>query len=116
MVERADINSLLSQMRSIKAEMQQGVAPMARPELETSGISKVESNGFAELLKGAVDKVNEHQMEASRLRTAYEQGDPSVDLSQVMIQAQKATVSFQAMTQVRNRLVTAYEDVMKMPI
>lgn len=116
MVERADINSLLSQMRSIRAEMQQNVAPVARPELETPGISRTESSGFAELLKGAVDKVNEHQAEASRLRTAYEQGDPSVDLPQVMIQAQKASVSFQAMTQVRNRLVTAYEDVMKMPI
>ncbi|MBA4501063.1 flagellar hook-basal body complex protein FliE [Marinobacterium marinum] len=116
MVERADINSLLSQMRSIRAEMQQGVAPMARPELETPAISRVDSSGFAELLKGAVDKVNEHQQEASRLRNAYEAGDPSVDLPQVMIQAQKASVSFQAMTQVRNRLVTAYEDVMKMPI
>lgn len=63
-----------------------------------------------------MNKVNEHQSEASRLRTAYEQGDPTVDLPQVMIQAQKASVSFQAMTQVRNRLVTAYEDVMKMPI
>lgn len=116
MIERADINSLLSQMRSIRAEMQQGIAPVAKPNLAAPGISRVESSGFAELLKSAVDKVNEHQTEASRLRTAYEQGDPSVDLPQVMIQAQKASVSFQAMTQVRNRLVTAYEDVMKMPI
>lgn len=116
MVERADISSVLSQMRSIRAEMQQSVAPVAKPELRTEGISRADSNSFALMLKGAVDKVNEHQAEASRLRTAYELGDPSVDLPQVMIQAQKASVSFQAMTQVRNRLVTAYEDVMKMPI
>ncbi|MBV0934028.1 flagellar hook-basal body complex protein FliE [Marinobacterium weihaiense] len=116
MVERADINSLLSQMRSIRTEMQQGITPVAQPDFAAPGISKTESAGFADLLKNAVDKVNEHQSEASRLRTAYEQGDPSVDLPQVMIQAQKASVSFQAMTQVRNRLVTAYEDVMKMPI
>ncbi|MBP0048527.1 flagellar hook-basal body complex protein FliE [Marinobacterium sp. AK62] len=118
MVERADINSLLSQMRSIRQEMHQQVAPVQAPTLnnEVHGISKTDSSGFADLLKSAVDKVNEHQSEASRLRTAYEQGDPSVDLPQVMIQAQKASVSFQAMTQVRNRLVTAYEDVMKMPI
>ncbi|SIQ95179.1 flagellar hook-basal body complex protein FliE [Marinobacterium stanieri] len=117
MIERADINSLLSQMRTIRQEMQQGVAPVQAPELnQVSGISKADSSGFADLLKSAVDKVNEHQSEASRLRTAYEKGDPSVDLPQVMIQAQKASVSFQAMTQVRNRLVTAYEDVMKMPI
>jgi flagellar hook-basal body complex protein FliE len=48
--------------------------------------------------------------------TAYERGEPGVDLAEVMIQAQKASVSFTALTQVRNRLVTAYEDIMKMPI
>jgi flagellar hook-basal body complex protein FliE len=121
MIERADINSLLSQMRAIKAEIQQGPRPIEMRDLGiqkigTPGISKTESNSFATLLKGAVDKVNEHQSDANRLREAYERGDPSVDLPQVMIQAQKASVSFQAMTQVRNRLVAAYEDVMKMPI
>jgi len=116
MIDRADINSLLSQMRTMRTDMQQGVAPVARPDFNTPGISKTESTGFADLLKNAVDNVNSHQSEASKLRTAYEQGDPSVDLSEVMIQAQKASVSFQAMTQVRNRLVSAYEDVMKMPI
>jgi len=119
MVERADINGLLSQMRAIRQDMHQDmhrVGPIQTPEVRVSGISKTDSSGFADLLKSAVDKVNEHQMEASRLRTAYEQGDPAVDLPQVMIQAQKASVAFQAMTQVRNRLVTAYEDVMKMPI
>lgn len=116
MIERADINSLLSQMRSIQTEMQQGVSPVAKPDFTVPGISKADSTGFADLLKNAVDNVNGQQSEASRLRTAYEQGDPSVDLPQVMIQAQKASVSFQAMTQVRNRLVSAYEDVMKMPI
>lgn len=121
MIERADINSLLSQMRAIKSEVQQGPRPVEMQDLRAEGIgapgiSKTESNSFATLLKGAVDKVNEHQSDASRLREAYERGDPGVDLPQVMIQAQKASVSFQAMTQVRNRLVTAYEDVMKMPI
>jgi len=121
MIERADINSLLSQMRTIRAEIQQGPRPveMQIPGIQgvgETGISKTESSSFAALLKGAVDKVNEHQTDASRLREAYERGDPSVDLPQVMIQAQKASVSFQAMTQVRNRLVAAYEDVMKMTI
>jgi flagellar hook-basal body complex protein FliE len=121
MIERADINSLLSQMRTIRTEIQQGPRPLERPDLKAEsvgapGISKTESNSFATLLKGAVDKVNEQQLEASRLSNAYERGDPNVDLPQVMIQAQKASVSFQAMTQVRNRLVTAYEDIMKMPI
>ncbi len=50
------------------------------------------------------------------LAKAYEQGDPGVALSQVMVASQKAGVSFQALTQVRNKLVEAYQDVMKMPI
>jgi flagellar hook-basal body complex protein FliE len=43
-------------------------------------------------------------------------GDPQVDITQVMIQMQKASVSFEAMNQVRNRLVSAYQDIMNMPI
>lgn len=121
MIERADINSLLSQMRAIRAEIQQAPRPV---ELQAAGIqkigepgiSKTESSSFAAMLKGAVDKVNEHQSEATRLREAYERGDPAVDLPQVMIQAQKASVSFDAMTQVRNRLVSAYEEIMRMSI
>ena len=121
MVERADINNLLSQMRAIRTEIQQVPRPveMQIPGIQGGaepGISRTESSSFAAMLKGAVDKVNEHQTDASRLREAYERGDPGVDLPQVMIQAQKASVSFEAMTQVRNRLVSAYEEIMRMSI
>jgi flagellar hook-basal body complex protein FliE len=43
-------------------------------------------------------------------------GTSKVDLSDVMIASQKASVSFQAMTQVRNKLVQAYQDIMQMPV
>lgn len=118
MIERADINSVLQQMRAMKADAQQGISHVkslpAAPDVQSA--QAAEKTGFGSLLKNAVDKVNETQMEASRLATAYEKGDPRVELTQVMVQLQKASVSFQAMTQVRNRLVTAYEDIMKMPI
>jgi flagellar hook-basal body complex protein FliE len=117
MIERTDINSVLMQMRALKADAQQGVSHAAKPSPLLADVTRpVESEGFGDLLKNAIDKVNDTQMEASRMATAFEQGDPRVELTQVMIQLQKASVSFQAMTQVRNRLVTAYEDVMKMPI
>ncbi len=118
MIERADINNVLLQMRSMQADAQQGIGRVKKPTelVDTSAVNKVEGTGFGTLLKNAVDKVNETQMEASRMSTAFEQGDPRVELTQVMIQMQKASVSFQAMTQVRNRLVTAYEDVYKMSI
>ncbi len=118
MIERTDINNVLMQMRSMQADAQQGIGRVKKPtELsDMSSVNQVDGTGFGSLLKNAVDKVNETQMEASKLSTAFEQGDPRVELSQVMIQMQKASVSFQAMTQVRNRLVTAYEDVYKMSI
>lgn len=105
------------QMRALKADAQQGIAHVGKPSsLTSNSVRSVEGEGFGDLLKNAIDKVNDTQMEASRMATAFEQGDPRVELTQVMIQLQKASVSFQAMTQVRNKLVAAYEDVMKMPI
>lgn len=68
------------------------------------------------MLGQAVNHVNDLQQTASDLRTAYELGDPNVDLTRVMIAAQKSSVSFEALTQVRNRVVRAYEDIMNMPI
>lgn len=47
---------------------------------------------------------------------AYIKGDPNVSISDVMIASQKSSVAFQAATQVRNKLVEAYKDVMNMPI
>ncbi|BBB28667.1 flagellar hook-basal body complex protein FliE [Neptunomonas japonica] len=116
MIERADINNVLMQMRSLKAEAQQGVIHVDKPAFKADPVRAVDGEGFGDLLKNAIDKVNDTQMEASRMATAFEQGDPRVELTQVMIQMQKASVSFEAMTQVRNKLVTAYEDVMKMPM
>lgn len=118
MVDRADINGVLTQMRELRAQAQQGVRQidMPSPIQQPNQVNETEKSEFGDLLKMAIDQVNNHQAEASRLRTAYELGDPSVDLPQVMIQAQKASVSFQAMTQVRNRLVSAYEDIMNMAI
>jgi flagellar hook-basal body complex protein FliE len=47
---------------------------------------------------------------------AFVKGEPNVDLTEVMVAVQKASLSFQAMTQVRNKLVQAYQDVMNMPV
>jgi len=71
---------------------------------------------FAQLLKDSVNQVNETQHASSNLATAFEMGDPNVNLSEVMVAIQKANVSFQAMTQVRNNLVSAYKEVMNMQV
>lgn len=71
---------------------------------------------FSDMFKNAINQVNAKQMESSSLQTRFTKGDPMVDLPEVMIAAQKSSVAFQAMTQVRNKLVEAYKDIMNMPV
>ena len=127
---RVDINRVLMQMREMRDQVQapgvhgtgqgmvdplRGLDAAARSDL-VNATSSPEKASFADLLKQAVDSVNETQAKSAALQTAYEMGDTSVDITQVMIQMQKASVSFEAMTQVRNRLVSAYQDIMNMPL
>ena len=69
---------------------------------------------FADLLKSSLDQVNAVQQEASGLQQAFDANDPNVNLQDVMVQLQKASLSFQTMVQVRNRLVSAYQEIMSM--
>jgi flagellar hook-basal body complex protein FliE len=86
--------------------------------LEANGQANGADEGFefSELLAQAVDKVNDAQASAAGMAQAFELGETDATLAEVMIALQKASLSFQAMTEVRNRLVTAYQEVMNMPI
>jgi flagellar hook-basal body complex protein FliE len=75
-----------------------------------------DGQGFGELLKASMDAVNQAQTTAHDMAAALERGDANVGLPEVMIALQKASLSFQAMTEVRNRLVNAYQEIMNMPI
>ncbi len=110
---RADINSVLTQMRELQAQAQ---TQINKPAEMANRIGEPDAPNFGNMLESAVNSVNDQQMEASQLATSFEKGDPNVDLTQVMISMQKASISFQAMTQVRNRLITAYEDIMRMTV
>ena len=120
--DRVDINQLLLQMREIRGQID---SQPVRPEAlgngagatgTVSGVGGSERASFGDMLKQAVDSVNDTQQKSNELQRAFEMGDPQVDITQVMIQMQKASVSFEAMSQVRNRLVSAYQDIMNMPI
>lgn len=101
-----DTSRLLTQLRSM-ATQSQGLTPPA------TGPANVDFSG---LLKNAVNQVNETQQSAGKLAAAFEAGTSKADLSEVMLALQKASISFQAMTQVRNKLVSAYQDIMNMPV
>jgi len=86
--------------------------------LEASGQANGADKGpeFSELLAQAVEKVSDTQASAAGMAEAFELGQTDATLAEVMIALQKANLSFQAMTEVRNRLVTAYQEIMNMPI
>jgi flagellar hook-basal body complex protein FliE len=67
-------------------------------------------------MKGSIDSVAGMQNHATAMASAYEAGDKSVDLTNVMLEMQKASLAFRAMTEVRNKLVDAYQQVMNMPV
>ncbi|MDH2431268.1 flagellar hook-basal body complex protein FliE [Pokkaliibacter sp. MBI-7] len=116
MADRADIQSVLSQMRTLQAQVQKTSVPKPDAQSVDAVTQSSELPSFADMLNQAVNSVSEQQNKANSMSTAYEQGDPSVDLPQVMIELQKASISFDAMTQVRNRLVDAYKEIMSMTV
>lgn len=105
-----DVNSLLLQMRRISAQTEM---PALRGVGEATPAAK---GSFGDLLKQSIDGVAQSQDKAGKLAAAFERGDPGVDLAQVMIQGQKADLSFRAMTEVRNKMVDAYKEIMNMSI
>jgi flagellar hook-basal body complex protein FliE len=99
------ITPALEQIRNLSA-----AAGTKLPETPSEGID------FGTILKDAINNVNEKQQVASNMKAAFEAGDKTMNLAEVMVASQKASVSFQGLTQVRNKLVEAYKDVMNMPM
>ena len=101
------INQVLSQMRAMQA--------LARNE-SLSSLEKKAAAPFSELMSQSIDQVNNSMQQSKATAARFETGDPSVSLAEVMINAQKASIQFSGMTEVRNKLLTAYKDVMNMPV
>ena len=107
------INQVIQQMRTLAAQAsQQPERPNAVGGVNGAG----ENVDFAALLKQSIDSVAEAQKTSSDMAKAFERGDPNVDLAEVMVSIQKASLSFEAMKQVRNQLLKAYQDIMNMPV
>ena len=71
--------------------------------------------GFGDALQTALRQVNESQARASAITESYERGE-TTDIAAVMLARQQASIGFEATLQVRNRLLTAYKDIMSMPV
>ena len=104
-MSQIQIDQVLSQIRTLGGHQDR----FARPTESAAG-------GFGQMLKQGIDAVNRSQESAATLADAYERGVGGVDLAQVMLETQKASVSFRALAEVRNRLVGVYQEIMNMPI
>ena len=101
-----EINKVLAQMRSISNTISQPAQTEAAAD----------QPNFAELMQAAVSTVNEHTSKAAQLVSDFETANTDASIAEVMVAMQKASISFQAMTEVRNKLVDAYQEIMNMPI
>ena len=108
-MERINSNELLNQLQVLAKKVQQA-------DTQNQVSDPNETTQFSELMKDSINKVNDQQMKAGELTKAFEMNDPNVPLSTLMIEMQKARVSFEALKQVRNQLVDAYKQVMNMPL
>ena len=107
-----NINSLLGQIREYQTQAQQGVS--IAPE-NAAKVSDQQSTTFANVVKGAVDEVNNLQKASAAEKTAYELGAKQ-SLPDVVLSMQKSSLAFEATVQIRNKVLKAYEEIMNMPV
>ncbi len=105
-----EINRVLEQIRSLQSQSKIGQAQPAQPQ-QVNGPGE-----FANILKQGLSAVSQTEQRANQLTEAFERGTPGVELPQVMLEVSKASVSLKAVSEVRNRLISAYQDIMNMQL
>jgi flagellar hook-basal body complex protein FliE len=113
------IDAVLAQIRSMQSQVRGAGGPPSEISQAATGVggaAQAPASPFANVLKQGLDQVNQTQVRAADLATQFERGVPGVELPQVMMEMQKASVSFRAITEVRNKFVNAYQEIMNMPI
>ncbi len=111
MIDASRIEAMMAQLKAAAAKPQGGINALVPGA--AAGAKKVD---FGDALKASLDQVNQTQQKSEQLGQAFVMGDDKVSLSDVMISMQKANISFQATVQVRNKLVSAYHDIMNMQV
>lgn len=114
-IKPLDNSQLLQQMQ----QMVKAAGTTATPDVGAANITKSATPaaaGFGNMLTRAINNVNQLQQESSQLARQVEAGDGGVSLVRAMIASQKSSVAFQATIQVRNKVASAYKDIMNMPL
>jgi flagellar hook-basal body complex protein FliE len=111
------LGSALSQLQSLAAQAAGGTSASGSVTGASGSASGAASAGsFADALKSSIDKISDNQQKSVSEAHAFEIGAPNVSLNDVMVDMQKANVGFQFGLQVRNKLVTAYNEIMQVSV
>ena len=110
-IDSSRIEAMMAQLKAAAARP--AGAPVAPDGAGAVPAGKVD---FADALKNSISQVSEAQLKAGEQGRAFTRGDDSVSLSDVMVSMQKASIGFQATVQVRNKLVSAYHEIMNMQV
>lgn len=113
-IDSGQIAAMTAQLRAAVARVQ-GPQEAAGPTA-AAGAAQTEKPDFAKAFKAQLDQVNALQQHSDQLGKRFALGDDSVHLSDMMVASQKAGIAVQATVQVRNKLVSAYQDIMNMQV
>ena len=109
------VMQLRAQILERNEALQRATSAAAAPSGAVRATSSAGPARVIDTMQQAVSQVNGAQHRASELSAAYERGE-TVDIAKVMLARQEASVGFEATLQVRNKLLTAYRDIMSMPV
>ncbi len=101
------IQTALQQMQALQNEVK---SPVQENTVGTA------TGGFAAELKSSLERINNLQQVAGETTKAFQLGDPNISLNEVMVNKQKASLAFDMGVQVRNKLVSAYKEIMNMQV
>ncbi|MCK9542287.1 MAG: flagellar hook-basal body complex protein FliE [Novosphingobium sp.] len=110
-----DIMALRQQIIDRSQLLHELRAPQTMEGAQGPAASQGPVGGFADALKSALDGVSATQMKADALGEAWQRGEVT-DVASVMLARQEAGIAFEATLQVRNRLLSAYQDIMRMGV
>lgn len=108
-IDTSRIEAMVAQLKAAAAR----TAPATENPLQAKAAGAAD---FSSALKSSLDQVNQVQLQSQQLAQRFEMGDTTVSLSDAMISMQKSSIAFQQTIQVRNKLVSAYQEIMNMGV
>lgn len=111
----------IDRVMALRAQILERNSALQRANAQSSATTGIAGSGqaapadFTSAMQSALQQVNAQQNQAADMSAAYERGD-TIDIAKVMLARQQASVGFEATLQVRNKLLSAYKDIMNMPV